>query len=397
MFEFPEPGEAFEDFEILEEVGRGAFARVYRVLGREGDVPLALKLTAVPSMSDDMVKRAVREIAVLRSLKNPHVVRLHGSSIGDGYFYLLMEYLEGRQLDHAHDFDEPMQVAEALRIMLQCCIGLAEAHAKGVVHRDIKPANIWLQHDGTIKILDFGFARAWGVPWAYGKNATAARTVVGTPHYCQPEQLYTDQLTPASDVYSLATILYELLSGHCVLFPHQRVGEVVEALLDNPVAWLDAHAMREQVPITGYPGCGGLPDRLLELLACALDKEPSRRPQQAGTMASILGDILHEDLEAVEAARIHATWSGGRADFPLVPGRRRIGAGEFCDVVVAGGEVLDAHALIDWSGSPRRAQLRPAAPGANLTLGGLPVTQSVDLEPGDRFRIGNTELELVYP
>lgn len=193
MIEFPQPGEAFEDFEILEELGAGAFARVYKVLGPDSDEPLALKLTAVPNMTDDMVKRALREIAVLRSMTNPHTVRLHGSSIGEGYFYLLMDYLQGQQLDHAHDFDEPMAAGEAMRLVLQACMGLAEAHAKGVVHRDVKPANIWLVDDGTIKILDFGFARAWGVPWAYGTNATAARTVVGTPHYCQPEQLFTDQ------------------------------------------------------------------------------------------------------------------------------------------------------------------------------------------------------------
>ncbi len=395
MIEFPQPGEAFEDFEILEELGAGAFARVYKVLGPDSDEPMALKLTSAPNMTDDMVKRALREIAVLRSLTNPHTVRLHGSNIGKGYFYLLMDYLEGQQLDHAHDFDEPMALAEALKLVLQACMGLAEAHAKGVVHRDVKPANIWLVDDGTVKLLDFGFARAWGVPWAYGTNATAARTVVGTPHYCQPEQLFTDQLTPASDVYSLATILYELLSGHCVLFEHQRVSEVVEALYDNPVGWLDAHALRDTVPLTAHPGCGGLPESVVSLVHRALAKDPTERPQQAGRFASALADILYEDLDAIEVATIVVDAPGAKSERTLVPGRRRIGAEEFCDVVLAGGEVHDIHAIVDWSGWPRPIQLRSASPGAAIDLEGKPVRGVVDWEPGTTITIGNSRATLV--
>jgi serine/threonine protein kinase len=391
------PGAVFEDFEILEEIGRGSFARVYKVLGPQSDEPAALKLTALPNMSADLVQRAIREIAVLRTLTSPHVVRLHGSSIGEGYFYLVMELLEGRQLDHHHCFDEPMQVAEAVEIMLQVCVGLAEAHAKGVVHRDVKPANIWIQPDGLVKLLDFGLARAWGVPWVYGRNATAARTVVGTPHYTQPEQLHTHELTPASDVYSLATILYELLSGHAALFAHQTVTEVIEALHDNPLAWLDAHSTREVVPITGYPGCAGLPDTLLQLLDRALDKDPLRRPQLAGQLASALGDILHDDLGATEAAEVQVRHGGHWRSVPLIPGRRRVGAGEICAVQVTGRDLLDVHAFIDWSGYPRLAQIRPAAPGAPITIDGLNVDRVATLRPDAEVLIGPTPLRIRYP
>jgi serine/threonine-protein kinase len=396
-FEFPEPGTVFEEFEVLDEIGRGAFARVYKVLGPDSDEPVALKLTALPNMSTDLVQRAIREIAVLRTLTSPHVVRLHGSSIGEGYFYLVMEFLHGQQLDHHHPIDEPMQVAEAVEIMLQVCVGLAEAHAKGVVHRDVKPANIWIQPDGLVKLLDFGLARAWGVPWVYGRNATAARTVVGTPHYTQPEQLHTHELTPASDVYSLATILYELLSGHAALFPHQTVTEVIEALHDNPLAWLDAHASREVVPITGYPGCAGLPEPLLQLLDRSLDKDPLRRPQLAGQLASALGDILHDDLGATPAAEVEVRHGGSWRSVALVPGRRRVGSGEICDVQVTGRDLLDVHAHVDWSGAPRLAQIRPAAPGAPITLDGLSVDRVATLRPDAQVLIGPTPLRIKYP
>ncbi len=396
-FEFPLPGGAFEDYEILDEIGRGSFARVYKVLGPGSTTPLALKLTALPNMEVDLVQRAIREIAVLRALSSPHVVRLHGSSIGDGYFYLVMELLEGRQLDEAHPIDEPMQVAVALELMLQVCVGMAEAHAKGVVHRDIKPANIWMQPDGLVKVLDFGLARAWGVPWVYGRNATAARTVVGTPHYIQPEQLHTHELTPASDVYSLATILYELLSGHAVLFPHQRVSEVIEALHDDPLGWLDAHATREPTPITRYPGCAGLPDSLLSLLDRALHKDPAQRPQLAGQMASSLGDILHHDLDAAPAAEVEIRSGQSRRRVPLVPGRRRVGGGEICAVQIPGRGLLDVHAHIEWSGLPRLAHIRPAAPGAAISIEGQTIDRIAPIGPDTEVLLGTTTLRVHYP
>jgi len=383
-----QPGTKYRDFEIIAELGAGSFAHVYKVLAPGFDLPLALKIADDPHMSDDMIKRAIREVAVLRSLSNPNVAHLHGSSIGADHFYLLMDFVEGHQLDHWHDFDQPLGVADALRVVLQVCMGLAEAHAQGVVHRDVKPANIWIQPDGTVKLLDFGLARAWGVPWAFGTNATAARTVVGTPHYCQPEQLVTDQLTPASDVYSLATILYELLSGYSVLFPNQRISAVVEALRDNPIAWLDAHAMRNVVPITRYPGCAGLPDALLDLLRWSLAKDPGKRPATAGAMASRIGTILHEDLGAMEAARVQSVASSS-GTAKLVPGRRLLGAAPECDVRLPGTRMPDVAAILDWSGSPRPVQIRPASAQVELVCNGEPCRRAMNVAPGDVLGIGD--------
>ena len=387
----------YRDFEILEEIGAGSFARVYKVKAPGHKKPLALKLATDTRLSEDMIKRAIREVAILRTFTNPHVARLHGSSVGQDHFYVLMDYLEGLQLNQYHNFDEPMQAAEALKIMLQACMGLAEAHAQGVVHRDIKPANIWITPGGTVKVLDFGLARAWGVPWAFGTNATAARTVVGTPHYCQPEQLHTDQLTPASDIYSLATILYELLSGHAVLFAHQHVSEVVEALHESPVAWLDAHAMQDVVPITTYKGCAGLPDSLLNLLDRALSKEPEQRPQTAGDMAVELGKILVDELGALQAGKLRLVGeSPDPIELPLYPGRSTVGSAPFADVRIAGAEVAPIHALIDWSGQERPIQVR-AVEQAALRRNGELLRKVVDVEPGDVFALEEAYFVLSYP
>jgi serine/threonine-protein kinase len=391
----------YRDFELLEEIGAGAFARVYRVRAPGHARPLALKLSAHPRLTAEMIKRAVREVSILRSLTNPHVARLHGSSIGPDHFYILMDYLEGQQLDHHHDLDEPMAVGDAIKIVLQVCMGLAEAHAAGVVHRDIKPANIWIQPDGTVKILDFGLARAWDVPWAYGTNATAAHTVVGTPHYCQPEQLHSEQLTPASDVYSLATILYELLSGHAVLFEHRRVSQVREALRDSPVAWLEAHVTRPVVPIRRRPGCAELPDRLVRLLRWALAKKPDARPPDAGAFARTLGDILYEDLGAVGAARLQMLNPDHEPEsLVVVPGRRILGSADRCDLQLRGPGIAPVHAILDWSGSPRTIQIRPmpsTGDTAVLTLDGKPVHAPTALGPDDLLQVGEQTCWVHYP
>ncbi len=387
----------YRDFEILEEIGSGAFARVYKVRAPGHRKPLALKLATDTRLAEDVIKRAIREVAVLRSLTNPHVVRLHGSSVGSDHFYVLMDYLEGLQLNQFHNFDEPMRVGEALKIMLQAAMGLAEAHAQGVVHRDLKPENIWITPEGRVKVLDFGLARAWGVPWAFGTNATAARTVVGTPHYCQPEQLLSDQLTPASDIYSLATILYEMLSGHAVLFEHYKVSEVVEALRESPVAWLDAHATRGMQPIERYPGCAGLPDSLLHLLRSALDQEPANRPADAGVFATRIAEVLHDDLEAIDSARVRILrGNSDPEDQILVPGRRFLGRRFDADITLVGPHVAQTHLILDWSGSPRPIQAR-SFDGAEVVRNGEPLRGVVDVEPGDIFEIGDTTFVITYP
>src|SRR5262245_5815316 len=210
-----EPGEVYAGtIRILRVLGIGSFARVYEVEVPGYDHRLALKLTREPVTAGDQAQRALREITILRSLTNPHVVRTFDCGLRpDGHIYLLMDLLEGSSLDAWHDFSQPLHPAQAVTIVHQACLGLAEAHAMGIVHRDVKPENVFIEHDGQIKMLDFGLARSFDGTPVVGVNATDAHLVVGTPHYSQPEQLKTRVLTPASDVYSLATILYELLSA----------------------------------------------------------------------------------------------------------------------------------------------------------------------------------------
>jgi serine/threonine-protein kinase len=139
----------------------------------------------------------------------------------------------------------------------------------------------------VVRLLDFGLARSWGGDSVIGRNATQGRMLVGTPHYAQPEQLHTQALTPAADVYSLALVLYELLAGHTPFVADRPVSEVIEAWRDNPLQWLRAHDQIPVVPLSRHLG-ERVPPALVELVMQGLAKDPRARPADARTFADRL-------------------------------------------------------------------------------------------------------------
>jgi serine/threonine protein kinase len=283
-----QPGDRYGPFEILEVLGEGGFGCVYKVRDPRFATPMALKLSRQAVTSAETAQRALREVAVLRTLTSPHVVRVYDAGLRrDGHIYVLMELLHGRPLDEWHDFDRPLPPAWAAHVVYQCCLGLVEAHDHGIVHRDLKPANIFITTNVTVRLLDFGLARSWGSDSVIGRNATQGNMLVGTPHYAQPEQLQTNALSPAADVYSLALILYELLSGHTPFAAAERVSVVIERWRNNPLEWLRAHAMVPAVPLSHHLGERVSP-ALLELVMQGLAKDPRARPANARVFAERL-------------------------------------------------------------------------------------------------------------
>lgn len=287
-----QPGDRYGPFEILGVLGEGGFGCVYEVRDSRYPVPMALKLSHEVVTSAETAQRALREVAVLRSLTNPHVVRIYDAGLRrDGRIYVLMELLAGRPLDHWHDFDTPLPPPWVAHIIHQCCLGLVEAHDRGIVHRDLKPANIFITGNVVVRLLDFGLARSWGDDSIIGRNATQGRMLVGTPHYAQPEQLLTHSLTPAADVYSLAMLMYELLCARAPFVADRPVSEVIDMWNDNPLQWLRAHAQTPVVPLQRHVGERVSP-ALVELTMQGLAKDPRARPTDARTFAD----------------RLHAAW-----------------------------------------------------------------------------------------
>lgn len=282
------PGDRLDQFLIEAVLGQGAFGIVYRVTHPGYPAPMALKLSLEPITELAVAQRAMREVAVLKTLTNPHVVRVFDAGLRrDGYAYVLMELLDGEALHRWHDFDTRVAAAVAADVVWQCCEALAEAHAQGIVHRDVKPENIFVDARQFVKLLDFGLARSWDDSSVIGARATVGHILVGTPHYAQPEQLTTTELTAAADVYSLGVIFYELLTGRTPFDAERSVSEVIDLWRDQPLRWLQAHASTTVVPLnTVVPGL--VSDDLAHVIETALDKDPSQRPTDARAFGQML-------------------------------------------------------------------------------------------------------------
>ncbi|MEM9454802.1 MAG: FHA domain-containing serine/threonine-protein kinase [Myxococcota bacterium] len=394
-----EPGDRYGSYRVLDVIGQGGFAWVYRVEGPSLPEPAALKLSLEPVHDPATTQRALREISVLRSLTNTHVVRvIDAGRDPQGHVFILMDELDGAQLDVWHDFDNPMPPGQALWVVHQACLGLAEAHARGIVHRDIKPENLWVEPDQNVKVIDFGLARAWDAASTVGVGVTLDGMLVGTPRYMQPEQVRGDALTPASDVYSLTTILYELLTGHSVFFEDAPFSVIRERYRDEPVAWIAAHVRDPVVPLTRHRASASLPRALHQLVYRGLAKEPAQRFPSARELGNAAGQVLHYELGAVLGAIMRVThpW-GGHEDQLLLPGSHRIGRGSHCEIALAGEAIAPEQAVLEWAGPPDLPELHPLHDDGQVKVAGQVVHQRTRLEPHDEVVVGGYTLRLMMP
>src|SRR5205823_8071207 len=153
-------------------------------------------------------QRFSREAELAERLAHPNVVRVLGSGETDGRAFIVLEYVEGRNLAEELRHAGRLAPARAAELCAQAAAALAHAHAQGLVHRDVKPQNLLLASDGTLKVSDFGIARI-----VDGTQLTQIGTVLGTAAYLAPEQAAGEEVTVAADVYALGAVLYELLTG----------------------------------------------------------------------------------------------------------------------------------------------------------------------------------------
>ena len=192
-------------YRIERELGRGGMATVYLAHDEDLGRPVAVKvLPEHLALDDEFRARFVREARLAGRLSHPNVVRVYDAGDSDGRPFMVMEYVPGASLAE----EGRLNVARVVDQGVQACAGLQHAHDAGLVHRDLKPANLLVRDDGVLKIADFGIARA-----AESTRHTQAGTLLGTAAYLAPEQIAGEDATPASDVYALGAVLYELLAG----------------------------------------------------------------------------------------------------------------------------------------------------------------------------------------
>ncbi len=238
------PGTLFADrYQIIEELGTGGMGRVYKVLDKELDTLVVLKVI-LPEVSADpeTIPRFRNELKLSREISHKNVCRMFDLNTSKGTYYITMEFVDGESLKKIILMTKKMSVATAIDITKQICEGLGEAHRHGVVHRDLKPGNIIIDRDGNAKILDFGLARS-----IESKGITATGIIIGTPQYMSPEQVQEKTVDQRSDIYSLGVLLYEMLTGHVPFDGDSPVRVALRHVKEKPIEPKDINLKIPQV------------------------------------------------------------------------------------------------------------------------------------------------------
>jgi serine/threonine-protein kinase len=265
-------------YRLAERIATGGMGEVWRARDELLDRDVAVKLLKHEYADDEgFVQRFRAEAKHAAGLAHPGIAGVFDYGEGAGTSYLVMELVPGEPLSAMLAREGRLPAGRALEIVEQAARGLEAAHAGGVIHRDIKPGNILVCPDGTVKLTDFGIARA-----ADAVPLTKTGTVMGTAHYLSPEQSNGRPVTPASDVYSLGVVAYECLAGRR---PFDG---------DNPVGIAMAHLYEDPPPLPP-----DVPEPAAHLVLQALSKEPADRFATAAafakaaavTRAGLAGDV----------------------------------------------------------------------------------------------------------
>ena len=259
-------------YELLERVGGGGMADVYKAQDRWLDRPVAVKILHAQFQSDEeFIEKFHREAQAAARLSHPNIVNIYDVGASGDDHYIVMEYVPGRTLKELIQQRGHLAPEEALTITGEIAEALAHAHANGLVHCDIKPHNILMMNGQTAKVADFGIARA-----VTESTMTYSGNVIGSVHYFSPEQAKGTMITPKSDVYSLGVVLYEMLTGELPF-----TGE-------NPVSIAMKHLQDEPTPVRRIDP--DIPPVVEALVSRMMAKDPAMRPSSE--------EVVHEVEQA---------------------------------------------------------------------------------------------------
>jgi Tol biopolymer transport system component len=273
-----EPGLIVDDrYRLIARIGSGGMADVWRAHDAELGRDVALKLLPDAFAQDkDRLARFRREAQVLASLNHPHIAAIYGVEETDSKLALVLELVEGESLDERLKRGA-IPVEDALSLARQIALGLEAAHEKGIVHRDLKPANVKITPDGSVKLLDFGLAKAYeGDTAASGdasqsptlsRHMTEAGLILGTAAYMSPEQARGKAVDRRADVWAFGVVLFEMLTAQR-LFEGETVSDTLAAVLRQEIDWAKLPA--------------AAPASVRRVLRRCLERDPKRRLHHVG-------------------------------------------------------------------------------------------------------------------
>src|SRR5262252_5658605 len=258
-------------YEFVSLLGAGGMGEVYRAHDTKLRRDVAVKvLPAVLANDQSRVSRLQREARTLAALNHPYIGAIYGLEETDNGYALVLELIEGPPLAERLAKDRTIPVREALRIARQIAEALEAAHEKGIIHRDLKPANIKVTPAGTVKVLDFGLAKAFASDSLTDLSRVPAGSedglIVGTPSYMSPEQARGQAVTKQTDIWAFGCVLYELMTGKQA-FHAKTSTDTIVAVLDREPDWT-------QLPAS-------VPPRLRDLLRLCLEKNVRNRRSTA--------------------------------------------------------------------------------------------------------------------
>jgi serine/threonine-protein kinase len=274
----PQPGDLIDDrYELEELVGTGGMSTVFRARDRQLDRRVALKILHGHYAEDpEYLERFRREARAVARLSHPNIVTVIDRGDDDGRQFIVFEYVEGENLKELVVRSGRLSVRRALELTLAIADGLSFAHDHGLVHRDVKPQNVLLNQEGEVKVTDFGIARSLLVE----HGVTQTGTVLGTGEYLAPEQASGKPVSPATDVYSLGVVLWELLAGDVPFVGENFVAVALRHVNEPPP---DLRQRRPDVT-----------PRLEAAIERALAKDPAQRFPSMAAFAKELRACLAE-------------------------------------------------------------------------------------------------------
>ncbi len=288
-------------YKIISQIGAGGMALVLKAQDMSLGRPVAVKVLRETYTGDgEFLNRFLNEARAAANLAHPNIVTVHDFGEDSGRYYMVMEHIEGKNLKDIIRDEGAFSIDRALDYTIQICAGVGYAHRAGLVHCDLKPQNVLVTPEGRVKVTDFGIARAL----ASIHPGEVNEVVWGSPQYFSPEQAAGEAPTPASDVYSIGVMLFEMLTGK---LPFQA---------ENPQDLSMKHLQEDPPPLSLYNP--SIPDAMERIISKVLAKEPSARYRTADQLGHILISYKDRGAEVTAGRPQAATKSAAMSTAPAI-------------------------------------------------------------------------------